>query len=178
MLSDYVLMFCRWGIGLTFAASAIGKARDLRAFRLAVTELGRVPEKLSQPVAVATMVAEVLVVLGLAVGHQASPAGFGLAVVLLTLFSAVLVSALRRREGVSCNCFGTSERPISWYDLMRNGALLACCAAGLWSYAVTDRPQPSTSVIVLLGLMAGCFFVIVTNLGDIVELLRKPYLVE
>jgi hypothetical protein len=31
---------------------------------------------------------------------------------------------------------------------------------------------------VLLGLMAGCFFLIVTNAEDIVELLRKPYVLE
>ncbi|HEU5271734.1 MAG TPA: MauE/DoxX family redox-associated membrane protein [Jatrophihabitans sp.] len=177
MLSSDLLMFCRWSIGLTFAVSAIGKARDLRGFELAVTELRALPAGLARPAALATVLAEALVVLALAVGRLALPIGFGLAAGLLLLFSVVLAAALRRRTTVSCNCFGASERPISGYDLIRNGALLACCAAGLAGYASTDR-QPPAEVIVLLGLMAGCFALIVTNAEDIVELLRKPYLVE
>ena len=178
MLSSYVLMFCRWGIGLTFLASAAGKARDLESFQLAITDLRAMPAALARPGAVATAVAEGLVVLAMAVGHAALPAGFGLAVLLLVLFSLVLVAALRRDSGVSCNCFGASERPVSWYDIARNVALLACCGAGLWTYAVTDHAPPGGAVIVLLGLMAGCFFLIVTNSEDIVEVLRKPYVVE
>jgi hypothetical protein len=175
VLSAEVLMFCRWSIGLTFAVSAFGKARELRAFELAVVDLAGVPAGRARPVALATLLAEVLVVLAVAVGGPALPVGFGLAAGLLLLFSFVLARALRRRTAVSCNCFGASERPISGYDLVRNGALLACCVAGL---ALVDRPAPAAAVIVLLALMAGCFMLIVTNAEDIVDLLRKPYLVE
>jgi hypothetical protein len=178
VLSGYVLMFCRWGIGLTFLASAGGKLRDLRAFRQAVVDLAELPAGLARPAALATVAAEVLVVLGMVLGGPASPAGFALGAVLLLLFSGVLIAALRRNAGVSCNCFGASERSISWYDLARNGALLGCCGAGEWSYLVAGRPQPPAAGIVLVGLMAGCFFLIVTNTEDIVEVLRKPYLVE
>ena len=178
MLAGYVLMFCRWGIGLTFLASAAGKLRDLRAFRQAVVDLAGLPAGAARPAALATVAAECLVVLGMLVGRAALPAGFALGAVLLLLFSGVLISALRRNAGVSCNCFGTSERSISWYDVARNGALLACCGAGEWSYAVADRPQPPAAGIVLLGLIAGCFFLIVTNTEDIVEVLRNPYVVE
>ena len=178
MLSTDVLMFCRWGIGLTFLASAVGKARDLRAYRQAVVDLTKLPAAAARPVAVATLAAEGLVVLGLAAGRAALPAGFALAGVLLLVFSAVLVAALRRDAAVSCNCFGASERPVSWYDVARNGALLACCGAGVWGYALAHPLQPGAALVMLTGLMAGCFFVIVTNTEDIVEVLRKPYLAE
>jgi hypothetical protein len=178
VLSTDVLMFCRWGIGLTFLASAAGKLRDLRAFRQAVVDLAGLPAAADRPVAIGTVAAEGLVVLGMAVGHLGLPVGFGLAAALLVLFSIVLAAALRRRMTVACNCFGAGERPVSWYDLARNAALLACCGAGLAGYAVTDRLQPAAVLIVLTGLMAGCFVLIVTNVADIVELLGKPYLVE
>lgn len=178
MLATEVLMFCRWSIGIAFAASAIGKVRDLRAFASAVTELRALPAGSARPAALATVLAEALVVLAMAVGRLVLIAGFGLAAGLLLLFSVVLIAALRRRATVSCNCFGASDRPISSHDLARNGALLACCVAGLICYPLTDRPQPAAAMIVLLGLMAGCFTLIVTNTADIVELLRKPYLVE
>jgi uncharacterized membrane protein YphA (DoxX/SURF4 family) len=177
VLSQYVLLFCRWSIGLTFLASAVGKVRDLPAFRLAITDLRALPARLARPAAIGTVVAEALVVLGMIVGFAALPVGFVLAAVLLVLFSGVLVAALRRDAGVSCNCFGASERPISWYDIGRNTALMACCVAGLVGYAIADG-RPAASVIVLLGLMAGCFFLIVSNSEDIVELLRKPYVIE
>lgn len=178
MLSGYLLMFCRWGVGLTFLASAAGKLRDLRTFRQAVLDLAGLPAGAARPVALGTVAAEALVVLGLAVGHAGLPAGFALAAVLLLLFSGVLIGALRRKVVVSCNCFGTSERSISRYDLARNGALLAWCGAGEWSYLVADHPQLPAAGIVLTGLMAGCFVVIAASTEDIVEVLRKPYLVE
>jgi hypothetical protein len=175
VLSQYVLLFCRWSIGLTFLASAVGKARDLPAFRLAITDLRALPARLARPAAIGTVVAEALVVLGMII---ALPVGFVLAAVLLALFSAVLVAALRREAEVSCNCFGASERPISWYDVGRNAVLVACCVSGLTSYAIADHGRPAVALIVLLGLMAGCFFLIVNNCGDIVELLRQPYVIE
>ena len=178
MLSQYVLLFCRWSIGLTFLASAIGKAQDLDAFRLALTDLRALPAGLARPAAVGTVLAEGLVVLAMAVGFAAMPVGFVLAAMLLAAFSVVLVAALRRDAGISCNCFGASKRPISWYDLGRNMALAACCVAGVVSYSIADHGLPAASVIVLLGLMAGCFSLIVTNLEDIVVLLRKPYFIE
>jgi len=178
VLSGYLLMFCRWALGLTFLLSAAGKARDLPAFRQAIADMRVLPAGWARPAAVATMAAEGLVVIAMAAGSAVLPAGFALGAVLLAVFSAALVATLRRDAGVSCNCFGASERPVSWYDVARNGALLACCGAGEWSYAATGHPQPPAAGIVLLGLMAGCFFLIVTNAGDIVEVLRKPYLVE
>lgn len=177
MLSQYVLLFCRWSIGITFLASAAGKARDLAGFRQAVTDLHALPARLARPAAIGTVAAESLVAFGMLVGAVALLAGFVLGAVLLLLFTVVLVMALRRDARVSCNCFGVSERPISWYDVGRNAVLVACCVAGLVSYPIADG-RPAASVVVLLGLMAGCFFLIVTALEDIVELLRKPYVLK
>lgn len=178
MDSAAVLTFCRWAIGLTFAVSALGKARTLGAFRAAVADFGVLPRRAEGPVALATVAAEGLVVLLVALGRGWAAAGFVLALLLLAVFSAVLAAALRRKAGVACTCFGASERQISWYDVARNGCLALCCAAGLASWSAATGGRPELALIVALALMAATFLALVSNLQDIVELLRKPYVVD
>ncbi|MBO0801515.1 MAG: hypothetical protein J2P25_00350 [Nocardiopsaceae bacterium] len=106
-----------------------------------------------------------------------------LGLALLAVFSATLITALRRREAVSCNCFGPGTRPVSRYDLVRNAVLGMCCVAGLleggWlGYGGSPAGHPSPAVIVLLGFVAAVFVTIAVNLEDIVEVLRKPYVFE
>jgi Methylamine utilisation protein MauE len=172
------LTFCRWVIGITFAVSAIGKATSMVSFRAAVAEFGVLPARLTDPVAAGTVAAEGLVVVLVALGGGWATAGFVLAMALLAVFSAALVLALRRKAGVSCNCFGSSERRISWYDVLRNAALVACCIAGLWGAHSWAGGRPGVGLVLVLGLMAATFMVIVSNLEDIVELLRRPYVVD
>jgi hypothetical protein len=177
---DYVsaLTFCRWAIGITFAVSALGKATSMTSFRAAVADFGVLPAGWVDRVAAGTVAAEGLVVVLLALGRGSTAAGFALALVLLGLFSAVLATALRRNAGVSCNCFGYSDRRISWYDVVRNGCLTLCCASGLWSSFAAPGGRPALAVILALALMAATFMVLVSNLEDIVELLRQPYVVD
>jgi hypothetical protein len=172
------LTFCRWVIGITFALSALGKARAMASFRGSVAEFAILPARLTDPVAVVAVGAEILIVLLMAVGGWWVPAGFVLALGLLAAFSAALVVALRRRDEVSCNCFGPVQRPISWYDIARNAALGLCCLAGLWSDQVVTARHLPLALVLVLGLMAATFSTIVTNLSDIVELLRRPYVVD
>jgi hypothetical protein len=172
------LTFCRWAIGFTFAVSALGKARSVRSFQAAVADFGVLPRRLVDPVAAAAVAAEGLVVLLFALGRGWAAAGFVLALVLLAVFSAVLATALRRDAALTCNCFGASERRISWYDVARNGCLALCCAGGLWSWSAAPGGRPEPALIMALVLMAATFLVLVSNLADIVELLRKPYVVE
>ena len=47
MGATFVLVFCRWLIGLAFAVSAGGKARALGAFRSTITEFGVLPARLA-----------------------------------------------------------------------------------------------------------------------------------
>ncbi|HEV2888001.1 MAG TPA: MauE/DoxX family redox-associated membrane protein [Jatrophihabitans sp.] len=177
---DYLsaLAFCRWAIGLTFAVSALGKARSMTDFRAAIEDFGMLPRRAIGQVAAATVATEGLVVLLLALGRGWATAGFVLALALLAAFSAVLVAALRRKAAVSCNCFGTSQRPISFYDVARNGCLALCCLGGLWSRHAATGNAPEPALVLALALMAATFLVVVSNLEDIVELLRKPYVVD
>ena len=108
MGATFVLVFCRWLIGLAFAVSAVGKARALSAFRSTITEFGVLPARLAPAAARATVAAEGLVVVLVAAGDVLAAAGFALALALLAAFSVILGAAVRRHTDVSCNCFGAS----------------------------------------------------------------------
>jgi hypothetical protein len=173
-----VLTFCRWAIGLAFAWSAAGKAVALSSFRDAITDFGVIPARWSGAAALVTISAEALAAAGAAAGGGLALAGFGLSLVLLVVFSAILAAALRRKARFSCNCFGPSERTISWYDVARNVVLGLCCAAGLWNYQAGAAGYPAPALVITLGLAAACLVCIAANLDDIIWLLRKPSLYD
>lgn len=52
----------------------------------------------------------------------------GLAVGLLTGFTAVLVISLLRGQRPPCACFGSAAKRISWWDVARNVVLIALAA--------------------------------------------------
>jgi hypothetical protein len=178
MGAAFVVVFCRWLIGLAFAVSATGKARALGSFRSTVIEFGVIPSRLAPAVAVAVITAEGLVVALAAVVPVPAAAGFALALVLLAAFSVALGAVLRRKADVSCNCFGPGERRVSWYDLARNGLLGLCCAGGLWASAGSAGERLSPALIVALGLAAAGFLTVTANLDDFIGILRKAYLVD
>lgn len=77
--------------------------------------------------------------LALAVALLAAPAaGAGVALVLLSGFTAVLVRALQRGVEVHCACFGSAGGPpLSWVELARNALL-----GGLAVLALTAGLEP------------------------------------
>lgn len=178
MEGAWVLVLCRWAIGLAFTISAAGKATAMASFRGALADFGVVPDRLSGAAARTTVVAEALVAGLVAAGGRFAVAGFCLALALLAAFSATLALALRKKAAVNCNCFGPGERHVSRYDLVRNAALGMGCAGGLWGYAASSGGHPVLALVLLAGLMAAVFVVMTINLEDVVELLRKPYLFE
>jgi uncharacterized membrane protein YphA (DoxX/SURF4 family) len=178
MTAAYVLMFCRLAIAATFGWSALGKLRDMQAFRAAITAFRVLPARWSAPLAWAFVGGEVVVLLLLLSGLPALwRLGFALAALLLTLFSAALLSVIRRNMAINCNCFGRSEQQISWYDLVRNGLLLLCCAFGGCLPAAAQQ-RVAVGAAILLGVMSLVFVVLVTHLEDIVETLRQPFEVQ
>ncbi len=178
MTGACVLIFCRWVIGLALAVSAVGKASALASFRSTIAELGILPGRLAGAAALGSVAAEGLTVVLVAAGSVFADAGFWLAAALLAAFSVILGIALRQKSDVSCNCFGPSERRVSWYDLARNGVLGLCCAGGLWPWPDRAGVHLAPGLIVVLGLMGASFLLITVNLEDLVDVLRKPYLVS
>jgi len=112
-----------------FAASGALKFYDLEAFRGAVTNYRLIPEWLATPFAWTAPVVESAAALGLLL----SPVRVSSALVLIALLSvftgAIAINLARGRTDIDCGCFGPALRQrLSWWLLLRNGALFALLA--------------------------------------------------
>lgn len=174
VIETLILTFCRVAIALGFTMSALGKAFDVRAFEGSVSDFQLLPSAWTRPVAWAFLGAEFVIVAFMAVGGAALLVGFVLAVFLLLTFSFALILALRRNARISCNCFGRTEQRISSYDVVRNMLLVACAVAGMCALTGAHTIL-SGAEVTLVCLMAGCFVILVTNVADVVETLRRSF---
>ncbi len=174
MIASSLLIFCRLTIGLTFAWAVFGKLRDLSAFREAVVDFRVLPPALSSIAAWVSLLAECAIILMLGIGNTLLFPGLLLAAGLLLLFSIALGLVLRRNRQVSCNCFGVTQQRVSPYDVARNLLLIVCSLVGVWTSLNAVQPVAASDLI-LLGLMALCLLILVTNLADVVETLRQPF---
>lgn len=177
-MAAFVLAFCRWTIGITFVVSAAGKLASMTSFRAAITDFEVLPARWVRPAGTMTVLLELLAALLVLLGGPVLLAGFALACLLLIGFSLLLARSLRRRAAVRCNCFGRTERPITGYDLVRNGILIGIGVLGGWLWLADGGGLPPIGLLLAGGLLAGTLVALASNLHDIVELLRRPYVVD
>lgn len=168
MIVIYVLIFCRIALGLLFIISFLGKTPNLTLFERTITGFGILPERFSRIATLVVLMGELTVILFLALGGPFLGPGFGVAAVLLLVFSAVLGSALARKLETPCNCLGPTEKPISRYDLWRNGGFILCALMGLVILALPGRGPVNLSLVewVLVGLVAAVFVAVWTQIGE------------
>jgi len=173
MLVVCILAFCRVAIALVFALAFAGKIRDIRAFQEAVVDFRLLPSNWSRKLAVVFLAMEFLACAWVVSGLLLL-AGFLLATGLLMLFSAGLLTVIRRRMKITCNCFGWTDRRVSGYDLVRNAVLILCSLSGAWA-SVTASQNLTMGEFGVIALIAVYFVVLMTNLANIVETLRRPF---
>jgi hypothetical protein len=142
-------LLCRAVLGFVFAAAVVGKLRDRADFAQSLSSLGI--RRASAPVAAAVIAAEALCA-GLLLFTATADWGYGLAVLLLAAFSAGIVSAMRAKRAVACNCFGSGGKPLGPAHLVRNGLLALVAVAGLLA---SQLPVTWPSLLIALG--AGAF---------------------
>lgn len=130
----FLLAACRAVLGLAFAVSFAAKARSPTQFAQTISSFRLLPKPLVKYAAVLLVSGEAGVVLLMVLGNQFLPAGFGLSVLLLTVFTLAILSALARNLRISCNCFGPANKPISRLDVARDVGLLGCALIGWWTY--------------------------------------------
>lgn len=176
MILTYLLTFCRLVIGLAFALSFVGKLRDVAQFAETIRNFDLLPKQLTRTAAVLFLTGEAVVVLFMVLGDRLLPVVFTLAGLLLLLFTLALLSALRRNIETSCNCFGASEKPLTYYDIWRNVGFMACSLLGLGLAAqlpVTTQPS-NWSELALLGFFAAVFVILWTQFSELATLLANP----
>lgn len=175
MISLYMLAFCRVAIGLTFVISGVSKVLNLAQFRQTISTIHILPRRLSGIAALLFLCGEFAVVAFVFIGGSLLAIGFSLAAFLLFLFCIALISVLARGIHTSCNCFGTSTKQISRFDIWRNVGFILCALGGYGSLAWTKGTPGNTSPLVwgLIGLGAVAFVVIWIQLGEIVQLFHQ-----
>lgn len=175
MVSLYMLAFCRVVIGLTFVVSSVSKVLHMAQFRQAISNFHILPGRLSGIAAMLFLCSEFAVVVFVLIGGPLLLFGFALASFLLVLFCIALVSVLVRRIRISCNCFGTSTKRVSHFDVWRNVGFLLCAFGGCGTLAWTKGSQWNPSLLEwgLIGLGAVVFVVIWLQLGVIAQLFRQ-----
>ncbi|GLV53982.1 hypothetical protein KDH_08330 [Dictyobacter sp. S3.2.2.5] len=178
MFACLSLLFCRLTLLAVFCWATVGKAQDVTAFREAVVDFHMLPSSWSRALAWIFLGAECLVVVCLLSGiAPLLVAGFVLAAALLLAFGIALSTTLLRKMHVVCNCFGRTVRYVSVYDVVRNGLLVLCALGGLWFLHLPLPPAPAVAFVVI-GCMSLCTAILLSNLADIVDMLRKPLLLQ
>jgi methylamine utilization protein MauE len=151
----YTALACRCAIGLAFAVSGISKVAGRRAFAEFVASVGtlaRVPPRWRAPLAAAVVALELAVPVALLT--PAAAGGLVLAAGLLVAFSAAVWSALRRRTGARCRCFGPTSAPLGPAHLVRNGLLLVVAAVGA-ALLLAGPPGPTDAGGLVVAAAAG-----------------------
>lgn len=173
-ISAYTLAFCQIVTGLLFLISSISKLRDIHGFIGTIHRFRLINSALDRPVAFTFLAGELLVVILMVVGGSILVWGFLVATFLLILFSGALVSVLIRRIQTSCNCFGSSEKQITRYDIVRNAVFVLCAGTGF--LLLTQIGSTSTGILsmldwALVGLVSIIFVVIWIQSGEIIQFL-------
>ncbi|MEU5048205.1 MauE/DoxX family redox-associated membrane protein [Streptomyces sp. NPDC021096] len=161
---------------VVFLAAAVSKCRSRSAFagfRAAVAALMPAAAHVGPAIAVGVIAAEWSVAVLLAVPSTVT-VGFALAAAVLGAFTAVTVTAVRRRSGVGCRCFGARSRPVGAVHVVRNVLLLAAAVAGLVTGLLpAGGPGAPAGVAVAAGVGGGAGFLL-TVLDELVDVFTSP----
>ncbi|GAB4581600.1 MAG: hypothetical protein Fur0022_43490 [Anaerolineales bacterium] len=157
MFAAYLLAFCRMVIGMVFAWSLVGKARDMRAFEETITRFQVLPERWSRLFAGLVLIVELAVVGAMIAGDGWLMWGFLLGAGILIVFCFALVAVLVRGLHISCHCFGKSKYQISIYEIVRNLGIIFFAICG---YSVITLNQGGFLSLHIWGwLLSGVFSV-------------------
>ena len=91
----------------------------------------------------------------------------------MLIFGGALISVLMRQIQTSCNCFGSSEKPVTQADIWRNAAFALCALSGsALTIGRMGLEQLELLTWLLIGGMAIIFVLTATFLDDIIQLFQ------
>ncbi len=155
---QYVVIVCCVALATTFGWSLISKLYSRSAAVAFVSAIRKLPRPVSvwpAGAAAGSLLAEALVAASM-LDPYTRVYGLVGALALLTLYTVVLVLAIRAGSEVPCNCFGGGHESVSRLDLLRNGALAVLGAVGLASSQVGGSPPlGDPAVLVMIGVGVG-----------------------
>jgi len=119
-MPDPLVTASAWLLAAVFTVAAVAKLRDPLGTRRTLGDFGLpFPRLLARVLPGTEAATALLLVVDPRVGGQC-------AVALLVAFTTLIAGRLLAGHRDACGCFGTwAKRPLSWRDLVRNGALVA-----------------------------------------------------
>lgn len=127
----YLAEIIRFFIAFLLVCAAIGKLRTLAAFAHNLVESFGVKRQAAAMLAPAVIALEALLAGLILAGGGIGRIGIAAALVLFVVLTALVGYRYVVEGSVKCSCFGESERPVSGYDLLRNGLVIASIGACL-----------------------------------------------
>ncbi|HEX8611874.1 MAG TPA: MauE/DoxX family redox-associated membrane protein [Telluria sp.] len=121
----YLTEIIRFFTAFLLACAAIGKLRTLAAFAHNLVESFGVQRRAAAVLAPAVVALEAVLAGLILAGGAIGRAGMAAALVLFVALTALVGYRYVVEGSVKCSCFGESERPVSSYDLLRNGLVIA-----------------------------------------------------
>ncbi len=124
-IQDILITLVRMALGMVFIVASIDKIADPTAFATSVTGYRIVPQGPAMLMATVLPWIELLCGLGLVLGRFVRGSTL-LALVMLTVFTIAVLSALWRGLDISCGCYTqepNAER-LGWWKVGENGFLL------------------------------------------------------
>ncbi len=138
------------GVAILFAAAALHKCRDVRAFIDTLRNYRLLPDSLVALMAVVVIKAELLVAIGVLLPTWRAAAGVAAAGLLSLYALAIAINLARGRRGIDCGCLGPGRRqPISEWLLVRNACVIA--VAMVLALEPTSRALVWIDAVSLLG---------------------------
>jgi uncharacterized membrane protein YphA (DoxX/SURF4 family) len=149
-LDPVLAWILRASLAALFATATVHKIRDPRAFLRTFSEYEILPRRLTAPGAIALVVAEGSIAVGLLIDPSGYQAGLAAASLLLVYTVAITVNLLRGRRKIDCGCLGPANRQtLSAWLILRNGMFAVGAAAT--SLPISDRSLHLIDGISLLG---------------------------
>ncbi len=140
----------RSSLAALFAAAAIHKVRDPRAFLRTFSEYKILPRLLTAPAAIILVVAELSIAVGLLVDPDGYPIELAAVSLLLVYTLAIGVNLLRGRRNIDCGCLGPANRQTLSGALVFRNALLTMGAAAI-CLPISERSLQFVDGISLVG---------------------------
>jgi hypothetical protein len=106
---------------------------------------------------------------------QTAVFGLALAATLLIAFTIGIVATIRRRQVVSCQCFGSSATPVGPLHVGRNTVLLILAVAGAIAAVDPGQLRPDAGVLIAAVLTAAVAAAAVLLTDEVAELFRSNH---
>lgn len=169
-LPGFVAEILRYFVGLMMLTAAVAKLRAFDGFRINLSASFGIDSAYSRLLAPAVVLAE-LAVAALVLGG-AVHIGLWSALLMFSLFTALLAYKFLTQGVVRCGCFGEAERTLSGLDLLRNVLVIAAIGAGL---ALGHPASVLPHIAILAVALATIACVVAVHFHEMITLLAAPH---